>query len=107
MALKAQGQRVIPGNKYPVGYMQLTALGTTAKSIATATGGGAVPDDTYSAIIQAEAQDVRYRDDGVAPTALVGMILKVGVPIEYTGNLLALKFFEVTSGGIINISFYK
>lgn len=106
MSLKATGTRIISGNKFPVGYMQLTAM-SSAKSIASATGGGAIPTDTYSAILQAEAQDIRYRDDGTNPSATVGMILKVGIPIEYTGDLTAIKFFEATSGGILNISFYK
>ena len=57
---------------------------------------------------QAEGQIVRYRDDGVAPTSSVGMpIAASATPFEYTGTLSKLRFIEATSGGKINVLFYR
>lgn len=86
----------------PLGYQQITSL---ASSTALT-----VPATTTFATVEAETVDVRYRDDGVAPTAGVGMILFAGVPTTFGGaaELAALRFIN-TSGGTakLNISYYK
>jgi hypothetical protein len=85
----------------PVGYQQITVT-----TLATLT----VPPGATCAVITAEAQAVRYRDDGVAPTSGaggVGMPLAVGVPLEYGGNLSALQFIAQVAGGIINVLYYR
>lgn len=95
-----QGTQTIEGYRAPCGYQQLTSI-----SSATAL---TVPDSgARFALIQAEAQDVRFRDDGTSPTASVGMLLQANGFIEYNGNLSAIKFIETTSGGIVNVSYYK
>jgi hypothetical protein len=58
------------------------------------------------ALIVAETEAVRWRDDGVNPTTTVGMPLAVGVPLQYDGDLSRIKFIEQTSGGVLNISYY-
>jgi len=85
----------------PIAYEQVTGL-TAAKGLTAATFAGAT-----MAVLEAEAQDIRFRDDGVDPTATVGMILKVGVPYEYVGNLAAIKFFQTAATAILNVSYYK
>jgi hypothetical protein len=58
------------------------------------------------ALIVAETQSVRWRDDGVAPTASVGMLLATGVPLQYDGDLTNIKFIEQTASAKLNISYY-
>lgn len=82
-----------------LGYQQITSLGS-----ATAL---TVPAGATTAFIQAEAQAVRYRDDGTDPSATVGQPLAVGVLLVYTGPLRTVKFIEQTSGAKLNISYYR
>jgi hypothetical protein len=82
----------------PLGFQQITSL-----SAATAL---TVPAGATIAVIQTEAQAVRWRDDGTDPTATVGLPLSVGTQLEYSGNLAALKFIEQASGAKLNVSYY-
>lgn len=81
-----------------VGYQQITSL-----SAATAL---TVPNGATSALIIAETQAVRWRDDGTNPTSGVGMLLPTGTLFEFGGNLSAVKFIEATSGALINVTYY-
>jgi hypothetical protein len=86
----------------PLGYQQLT----TALSAAV---GLTVPAGATSAVVQAEASDVRWRDDGTNPTPTVGMLLPASQPATFTGaaELAALKFIAATSGSILNVSYFR
>ncbi len=60
------------------------------------------------AVLQSETANVRYRDDGVAPTASVGEIVVSGqIPMLYTGTLGKLQFIAVTGSPILNVLFYR
>lgn len=83
----------------PLGYQQITTLTAATKLT--------VPAGATMAVITAEAQAVRYRDDGVAPTATVGMPVAVGAPFQYSGTLSAMQFIAQTSGAILNVSYYR
>lgn len=88
----------------PLGYVQLTSLAAAA-GVAAAS----VPDGAKAALIQAETQPVRYRDDGVAPTASVGMIIPANGSVWYTGwrfDSTLLQFIETTASAKVNILFY-
>lgn len=96
-----------------LGYFQIPAGSVTpAATIATmlaALGSPAViPPGALGALLQAEAQNIRWRDDGTNPTATVGMILLSGQPpVWFSGaQMRAAKFLQATSGAILNISFY-
>jgi len=80
------------------GYVQLTTL-----TVAT---GVTAPGGANCAMIQAEGDQIRWRDDGTNPTATVGMFIPSGSGIWYTGDFTKLKFIQQSGGGIINISFY-
>lgn len=88
----------IDGNLVPLGYEQITGLNT----VKTLT----VPADARVAIIQAETQNVRWRDDGTNPTAGVGMILVSNEAFLYTGNLDVIKFIEVAASAKLNVSYF-
>lgn len=95
----ASGQPVQDAVLAAAGYQQLTSLAAAA--------GLTVPDGTLMAIIQAETQNVRWRDDGTNPTTSVGMVLAAGTSLVYTGSFAAIKFIEVTASAKLNVSYYK
>jgi hypothetical protein len=88
----------IPGQQIPLGYQQITATGSAF--------GLTPPSGAVFALIQAEAQNIRWRDDGTNPTTTVGMILPSSSELQYNGNLTAIKFIAATAGAIANISYY-
>jgi hypothetical protein len=89
--------------RVPCGYLQVTV--TTVQSLTIPAACGSNPT---LAVIRAEAQAVRYRDDGVAPTATVGQPIAVtDAPIAYKGIISALQFIAQVSGGIVDVLLYK
>jgi hypothetical protein len=81
-----------------LGYQQITSL-----SGAT---GLTVPQGATMAVITPLTQGVRWRDDGTAPTASVGMPLAAGAYMNYDGDLNRVKFIEQTASAELNISYY-
>lgn len=89
-----------------IGYQQITSLSAAANlTVPTTDKSGNKQQPTFALII-AESKDVRWRDDGTAPTASVGMPLAVGVPLQYDGDLTNIKFIETAASAKINISYY-
>ncbi len=82
----------------PKGYQQITSLAS-----ATAL---TVPTGAVIALIQAETQSVRWRDDGTNPEAGVGLVIAAGDTIAYTGSLSAFKVIETTGSAKLNVSYY-
>ena len=89
-----------------LGYQQLTSLGTAANLTVPANDSSGNKVQATLALITPEAQAVRWRDDGVAPTATVGMTLAVGVTLQYDGDLTKIKFIEQAGGAKLNVSYY-
>ena len=85
----------------PVNYEQLTSLSSAAGLTA------AKYDGASAAVIQAEDQNVRWRDDGTDPTASVGMQLTAGNDIWYTGSFSAIKLIEETASAKLNVTYYR
>jgi hypothetical protein len=90
------------------GYQQITSLGTAVGlTIPTR-----APDGTScrpnAVLLQAEAQTVRFRADGTAPTTTVGMILQTGQqPYYYDGPLQPLQFIQTAASGILNVFYLE
>lgn len=83
----------------PNGYEQLTSLSSAT--------GLTPPAGARFALIQCETANVRFRDDGTAPTTTVGMLLVAGAaPWLYSGNLAAIKFIQVAAGAVLDVTFY-
>jgi len=60
------------------------------------------------ALIQCEAQDVRWTDDpDHDPTATFGMLLKANVVFEYSGDLSKIRFIQAAATAILNVSYYN
>jgi len=81
-----------------LGYQQITSLSASAALT--------VPTGATLALIVAETQAVRWRDDGTAPTASVGMPLATGVSLSYDGDLTAVRFIQQTASATLNVSYY-
>lgn len=81
------------------GYQQITSLSSAV--------GLDIPVGAIMALLQAETQDVRWRDDGTDPTGSVGMVLKAGdPPFVYMGDLAAITFIEATASAKLNVTYY-
>lgn len=91
---------ITDGRLVPLGYEQITDLSSAV---------GLTPPSAYIdlTLIQVEAQAVRWRDDGDAPTSTVGVPLAVGVIFPYNGDPRSIQFIESSAGAILNISYYR
>ena len=91
-----------------MGYQQITnvtsPVGLTLPNTDLTTGVSAIPT---TALIVVEGQAVRYRDDGVNPTASVGMPILPGSAFFYDGDLTRIRFIETTASAVINVAYYK
>jgi len=102
VSAKAQPSTPVPA--VPLGYCQLTTL--TASTALTACADG-IPAGATAAVIQAEAKNVRYRDDAVAPSATVGVQIAAGAAIFYGGTLSKVRVIEETASAKLNVLFYR
>ena len=90
-----------------MGYQQITSLSSATGLTVPQKDLQGLAGTPRIAIITPEAQAVRWRDDGVAPTATVGMPLAAGVTLQYDGDLSQIKFIEQTGGAKLNITYYS
>jgi hypothetical protein len=81
-----------------LGYQQISTL--------TASIGLTVPVGATMALIVPETQGIRWRDDGTAPTASVGMPVAAGSFLNYDGDLNKIRFIEQTASSKLNVSYY-
>jgi hypothetical protein len=89
------------------GYQQITTLTASVGLTIPARAPDGLNAKPVFALIIAEGAPVRWRDDGTAPTASVGMPLAVGVPLQYDGDLTKIRFIQQSASGILNISYYS
>lgn len=89
-----------------LGYEQITTLtAATALTVPIRDVNG-LSCRPVIAIITPETQAVRWRDDGVEPTASVGMPLAAGVTLQYDGDITKIRFIEQTASAKLNITYY-
>jgi hypothetical protein len=89
-----------------LGYQQITSLSASTGLTVPNRDLNGLNQKPVIALITPEGQAVRWRDDGIAPTASVGMPLSVGVTLQYDGDLTQIKFIEQTASAKINITYY-
>ena len=89
-----------------MGYQQITSLPSATNLTIPQTTPNGLNAKPVFALIVAEGQAVRWRDDGTSPSASVGMPLAVGIPLQYDGDLTNIKFIEQVGGAKLNISYY-
>jgi hypothetical protein len=89
------------------GYQQITTLtASTALTVPPRDPNG-LNAEPVLALIVAEGAPVRWRDDGTAPSATVGMPIAVGVPFQYDGDLTKIRGRQQSASGILNVSYYS
>ena len=88
----------------PLGYCQLTSLGS-AVLISTCSGG--IPSGATMVVMSIEGTAIRYRDDGTAPTASIGMPVGVGQALQYSGTLSKLQIIQQSASATANFLFYR
>ncbi len=86
----------------PKGMKKISTL-SAAKGLDDTT---AIPTRARVALIQAETQNIRWRDDGTDPTASIGILLAAGDSMMYEGPLSKFRFIETTASATVNVSFY-
>jgi hypothetical protein len=89
-----------------LGYQQITSLSASTALTVPIRDVNGLSCRPAIAIITPETQAVRWRDDGVAPTASVGMPLAAGVTLQYDGDITKIRFIEQTASAKLNISYY-
>ncbi len=83
----------------PLGYVQVPLSVGTPYAISP-------PEGSRMVLIKPEGADMRYRDDGVAPTDAVGMPVSDGESLLYDVKLDQLQVAAQASGCICNLSYY-
>lgn len=90
----------------PLGCQQWSGANLNA-AVGLASLGTGIPTGATIVSIQAEDQNIRWRDDGTSPTASVGMRLFVGETITYSGDLTAIELIEEANDAKGNACYYK
>jgi len=90
-----------PYDTKPNGYQQL-AVSSTAVALT-------VPAGTTRAVCKVATNAIRYRDDGVNPTATVGYPVAANGELELHGTeqLSAFKAIRQSSDATLDILYYK
>lgn len=89
-----------------LGYQQITSL-TAAASLTVPTRDlNGLSCQPTVAIITPLTAAVRWRDDGTAPTASVGMPLAAGVTLQYDGDLTKIQFIQNGGTAELNVTYY-
>ena len=94
---------VIPAGKVVLGYCQLSV--STAVSLSSCSNG--IPSGAAFFYATPETASVRWRDDGVAPTASVGYPLAPPSQLVYSGNIGAIQFIAQSGTSTLNVAFYR
>jgi hypothetical protein len=82
-----------------LGYQQITDLSAAV--------GLTIPAKAAKVWVQPETQGVRWRADGVDPTATVGMPIAAGGMVEFTiAQLAELKFIEQAASAKLNVHYF-
>ncbi len=88
-----------PYSYRPLGYQQVSAS-AVAQNLPN------IPPNASVALIAVESQGIRYRDDGIAPTASVGMPISGGQDFQYMGDLINFQFIAQTGSPTVDILYY-
>lgn len=83
-----------------------TVMGTLVASLSASTA-LSPPAGATSVLIQATTAAIRFRDDGVVPSATVGFPLAVSTPIVYAGNVRNLRLFAQTGSPVVDLLYYR
>jgi hypothetical protein len=95
----------------------VTSQATTSSGASLSSGGIPIATPTTpganAALLEADTANIRFRDDGGAPTAAIGVFLvgtatnNVQNQVFYTGTLSAIQFILSTGTPTLHIAFYS
>lgn len=88
-----------PYSYMPLGYQPITAS-AVAQFLPS------VPSNASVALISVSGGSIRYRDDGVSPTASLGMPIAAGQEFQYQGELTHFQFIIQSGSPTLDISYY-
>lgn len=120
MTIRAQSYTAICAAPYqwrPVGFLQMSVSSSVATLLTTSANATVTTNTTLVAnptiatyaMITVDSNGVRFRDDGVAPTNTVGVLIAAGAaPFQYNGDLTTVQFISNNSSAaaILNVSYY-
>lgn len=106
MATNKDSTGTIIAGVAPIYLYDPIAPGQFGLTVATATN-LTPPAGATIAQISVETAGVRYRDDGIAPTATVGMPVAAGTSFQYAGPLTAIQFIAQSGSPTIDVLYYK
>ena len=89
-----------------LGYQRITSLAAAAALTVPTRDPNGLSARPSLALITPLTQSVRWRDDGVDPTATSGMPLLAGVTLQYDGDLTRIRFIETAASAELNVSYY-
>jgi hypothetical protein len=89
------------------GYQQITSLTSATGLTVPARDISGLIGSPVTAYIRCETQGVRWRDDGIAPTASVGFPLSPGDVLEYDGDLKKIQFIQQAASATLNVVYYS
>jgi len=97
MAEESQRRLVTDAISTPKGYQRFTSLSSAISINAK---------NARFALIQPYGANVRWRDDGVDPTASEGMIIFNGQIFPYYGDVKEIRIIEMSASAELNVSVY-
>jgi hypothetical protein len=89
----------------------VTSAATTSSGASLTSGG--IPPGATMAYLQGEVADVRWRDDGGAPTTAIGNLIHGGTigtnfpGLFYRGTLSQIRFIGASGSPLLNVAFYR
>lgn len=95
------------------GYYPIAATSSTAVAVSSFIAAASAASATLSypnfALIRPETGNIRWRDDGTAPTAAVsgGFPLNVGETLEFDGEIGKLQFITTAGSTTVNVNLYN
>ena len=90
-----------------LGYQQISTLTSAVSLTVPSVDVAGNKQQPTRAFIVAEGNSVRWRDDGTAPTASVGMLLLINNVLSYDGDLSKIQFIQTGAGAKLNVSYYS
>jgi hypothetical protein len=87
----------------PKGYEQLTVSSTSVGLVS-------IPAGASRAIVMVESQPLRYREDGTAPTSLIGVLCVAATRFELESRKAIEGFRAIRSGGtdsVVSVLYYN
>ena len=89
-----------------LGYQQITSLATAVGLTVPTLSPEGLQCSPSVAVIIPTGGGIRWRDDGIAPTASVGMPVTENGVLEYDGELNKIRFIQQSANAVLNVVYY-